>query len=225
MGKPIKRAVNEGCGGEGDLKFGWITLGSLALVAVGRGSFVYLHLAWSTKLEHLSLQLRPLFRQCSFSKCSVCVLCFGGIMVQCCYRVFLLCRSWSQRVNVKMGLEGLELCIAWSWHLITLIFVKCKYWIWTWKKCCDTQDVLLFCELICFHCLFKGKKKVSPDKMVEMQAKIEEERKALETKLDMEEEERNKARAELEKREKDLLKAQWVPCSEQFVWSCGFFLP
>uniref|UniRef100_A0A671MMX0 Kinesin-like protein n=1 Tax=Sinocyclocheilus anshuiensis TaxID=1608454 RepID=A0A671MMX0_9TELE len=50
--------------------------------------------------------------------------------------------------------------------------------------------------------------KVSPDKMVEMQAKIEEERKALEAKLDMEEEERNKARAELEKREKDLLKAQ-----------------
>ncbi|XP_048343915.1 kinesin-like protein KIF3A isoform X2 [Sphaerodactylus townsendi] len=53
-----------------------------------------------------------------------------------------------------------------------------------------------------------GKKKVSPDKMMEMQLKIEEERKALETKLDMEEEERNKARAELEKREKDLLKAQ-----------------
>uniref|UniRef100_A0A8B9KJP5 Kinesin-like protein n=1 Tax=Astyanax mexicanus TaxID=7994 RepID=A0A8B9KJP5_ASTMX len=52
------------------------------------------------------------------------------------------------------------------------------------------------------------KKKMSPDKMVEMQAKIEEERKALEAKLDMEEEERNKARAELEKREKDLLKAQ-----------------
>uniref|UniRef100_A0A3B1JUN9 Kinesin-like protein n=1 Tax=Astyanax mexicanus TaxID=7994 RepID=A0A3B1JUN9_ASTMX len=54
----------------------------------------------------------------------------------------------------------------------------------------------------------RGKKKMSPDKMVEMQAKIEEERKALEAKLDMEEEERNKARAELEKREKDLLKAQ-----------------
>uniref|UniRef100_G3Q2I5 Kinesin-like protein n=1 Tax=Gasterosteus aculeatus aculeatus TaxID=481459 RepID=G3Q2I5_GASAC len=57
-------------------------------------------------------------------------------------------------------------------------------------------------------CLSQGRKKVSPDKMVEMQAKIEEERKALEAKLDMEEEERNKARAELEKREKDLLKAQ-----------------
>uniref|UniRef100_A0A8C6NJT7 Kinesin-like protein n=1 Tax=Nothobranchius furzeri TaxID=105023 RepID=A0A8C6NJT7_NOTFU len=54
----------------------------------------------------------------------------------------------------------------------------------------------------------RGKKKVSPGKMVEMQAKIEEERKALEAKLDMEEEERNKARAELEKREKDLFKAQ-----------------
>ncbi|XP_075062105.1 kinesin-like protein KIF3A [Mixophyes fleayi] len=53
-----------------------------------------------------------------------------------------------------------------------------------------------------------GKKKVSPDKMVEMQARIDEERKALEAKLDMEEEERNKARAELERREKDLLKAQ-----------------
>uniref|UniRef100_A0A7N8WUP7 Kinesin-like protein n=1 Tax=Mastacembelus armatus TaxID=205130 RepID=A0A7N8WUP7_9TELE len=56
--------------------------------------------------------------------------------------------------------------------------------------------------------LEEGKKKVSADKMVEMQAKIEEERKALEAKLDMEEEERNRARAELEKREKDLLKAQ-----------------
>ncbi|XP_069620119.1 kinesin-like protein KIF3A isoform X2 [Ranitomeya imitator] len=54
----------------------------------------------------------------------------------------------------------------------------------------------------------RGKKKVSPDKMAEMQARIDEERKALEAKLDMEEEERNKARAELEKREKDLFKAQ-----------------
>ncbi|KAM5172376.1 kinesin-like protein KIF3A isoform 1-T1 [Mantella aurantiaca] len=53
-----------------------------------------------------------------------------------------------------------------------------------------------------------SKKKVSPDKMAEMQARIDEERRALEAKLDMEEEERNKARAELEKREKDLLKAQ-----------------
>ncbi|KAG8578806.1 hypothetical protein GDO81_010625 [Engystomops pustulosus] len=53
-----------------------------------------------------------------------------------------------------------------------------------------------------------SKKKVSPDKMAEMQARIDEERKALEAKLDMEEEERNKARAELERREKDLLKAR-----------------
>lgn len=54
--------------------------------------------------------------------------------------------------------------------------------------------------------------------MVEMQAKIEEERKALEAKLDMEEEERNKARAELEKREKDLLKAQWVHESKKYLY-------
>lgn len=53
--------------------------------------------------------------------------------------------------------------------------------------------------------------------MAEMQAKIEEERKALEAKLDMEEEERNKARAELEKREKDLLKAQWVLAETSFT--------
>ncbi|XP_034445497.1 kinesin-like protein KIF3A [Hippoglossus hippoglossus] len=57
-------------------------------------------------------------------------------------------------------------------------------------------------------CRRRGRKKLSLEKMVEMQAKIEEERKALEAKLDMEEEERNKARAELEKRGKDLLKAQ-----------------
>lgn len=46
--------------------------------------------------------------------------------------------------------------------------------------------------------------------MMEMQAKIDEERKALEAKLDMEEEEKNRAKAELERRENDLLKAQWV---------------
>lgn len=59
--------------------------------------------------------------------------------------------------------------------------------------------------------------------MAEMQAKIEEERKALEAKLDMEEEERNKARAELEKREKDLLKAQWVFLYYSFVTSKRFW--
>uniref|UniRef100_G3Q5Z3 Uncharacterized protein n=1 Tax=Gasterosteus aculeatus TaxID=69293 RepID=G3Q5Z3_GASAC len=54
----------------------------------------------------------------------------------------------------------------------------------------------------------QGRKKTKTmDKMMEMQ-KVEEERKALEAKLDMAEEERNKARAELEKREKDLLKVQ-----------------
>ena len=69
---------------------------------------------------------------------------------------------------------------------------------------CHTHPRLM--SIIPVH--VEGKKKVSPDKMLEMQAKIGEERKALEAKLDMEEEERNKARAELEKREKDLLKAQ-----------------
>lgn len=73
----------------------------------------------------------------------------------------------------------------------------------------DTQIRVPPDPLLLF-CLTEGKKKVSPDKMVEMQAKIEEERRALEAKLDMEEEERNKARAELEKREKDLQKAQSV---------------
>uniref|UniRef100_A0A8C7J9C3 Kinesin-like protein n=1 Tax=Oncorhynchus kisutch TaxID=8019 RepID=A0A8C7J9C3_ONCKI len=69
--------------------------------------------------------------------------------------------------------------------------------VFIWDRSCNMTNTLLW-----------KKKKVSPDKMVEMQAKIEEERKELEATLDMEEEERNKARAELEKREKDLLKAQ-----------------
>uniref|UniRef100_A0A672MXH1 Kinesin-like protein n=1 Tax=Sinocyclocheilus grahami TaxID=75366 RepID=A0A672MXH1_SINGR len=71
-----------------------------------------------------------------------------------------------------------------------------------------TPHEFLAVSCLCQGCSSGWRKKVSPDKMVEMQAKIEEERKALEAKLDMEEEERNKARAELEKREKDLLKAQ-----------------
>uniref|UniRef100_A0A8C8DI21 Kinesin-like protein n=1 Tax=Oryzias sinensis TaxID=183150 RepID=A0A8C8DI21_9TELE len=52
-------------------------------------------------------------------------------------------------------------------------------------------------------------KQVSSDKMAEMQAKIEKERKVLEAELNMTEEERNKAREELEKRENDLLKARF----------------
>uniref|UniRef100_H2T4J9 Kinesin-like protein n=1 Tax=Takifugu rubripes TaxID=31033 RepID=H2T4J9_TAKRU len=50
--------------------------------------------------------------------------------------------------------------------------------------------------------------KIPADKMMEMQAKIDEERKTLEAKLDMEEEEKNRAKAELERRENDILKAQ-----------------
>lgn len=73
---------------------------------------------------------------------------------------------------------------------------------------CISSEVFIYLFLYLLNVSCSGRKKVSPDKMVEMQAKIEEERKALEAKLDMEEEERNKARAELEKREKDLLKAQ-----------------
>lgn len=45
-------------------------------------------------------------------------------------------------------------------------------------------------------------------KMTEMQAKIDEERRTLEAKLDMAEEEKNKAKAELNKREDELLKAR-----------------
>ncbi len=41
-----------------------------------------------------------------------------------------------------------------------------------------------------------------------MQRKIDEERRALESKKDMEEEEKNKVQAELERRETDLKKAQ-----------------
>ncbi len=50
--------------------------------------------------------------------------------------------------------------------------------------------------------------KVSPQKMKEIQAKIDEERRALEAQKGMVEAERNKVAAGLEKRERDLRKAQ-----------------
>ena len=49
---------------------------------------------------------------------------------------------------------------------------------------------------------------VSPEKMKEIQAKIDAERKSLAAKKGMEEVERNKIAANLEKRERDLRKAQ-----------------
>lgn len=49
---------------------------------------------------------------------------------------------------------------------------------------------------------------VSPDKMKEIQSKLDAERKALAESKDMVEVERNKAAASLEKRERDLRKAQ-----------------
>ncbi|XP_025085555.1 kinesin-like protein KIF3A isoform X2 [Pomacea canaliculata] len=52
----------------------------------------------------------------------------------------------------------------------------------------------------------EGKKKISKEKMVEIQAKIDADRKALESKKDMAEEERNKVKADLDKKESELRK-------------------
>nr|XP_006820258.1 PREDICTED: kinesin family member 3A isoform X2 [Saccoglossus kowalevskii] len=54
----------------------------------------------------------------------------------------------------------------------------------------------------------KGRKNLSPEKMAEMQKKIDAQRKTLEDTKGMAEEERNKAQSELEKRESELHKAQ-----------------
>ncbi|XP_071951879.1 kinesin-II 85 kDa subunit-like [Antedon mediterranea] len=54
----------------------------------------------------------------------------------------------------------------------------------------------------------KSKKKLSPEQMAEMQRKIDEERRALEAQKDMEEDEKNKAKELLERRENDIKKAQ-----------------
>lgn len=51
-----------------------------------------------------------------------------------------------------------------------------------------------------------SKKKISKEKMVEIQAKIDADRKALESKKDMAEEERNKVKADLDKKESELRK-------------------
>lgn len=52
----------------------------------------------------------------------------------------------------------------------------------------------------------KGKKKISKEKMVEIQAKIDADRKALESTKDMAEEERNMVKADLDKKENELKK-------------------
>lgn len=53
-----------------------------------------------------------------------------------------------------------------------------------------------------------GRRCLSPGKVAELKLKIEAEKKALVQKNDMEEEEKNKAAKELEKREEDLVKAE-----------------
>lgn len=55
---------------------------------------------------------------------------------------------------------------------------------------------------------FAASHAIPPEKVAEMQAKIEAEKAALQAKTDMAEEERNAAAKELEKREKDILQAQ-----------------
>lgn len=52
----------------------------------------------------------------------------------------------------------------------------------------------------------KGKKKISKEKMAEIQAKIDADRKALESKKDMAEEEKNKVKEDLDKKENELKK-------------------
>ena len=59
-----------------------------------------------------------------------------------------------------------------------------------------------------FYLLCRLKKKVSPEKMKEIQIKIDKERKELNSRKNLEENERNKIAKSLEKRENDLRKAQ-----------------
>ena len=41
IGKPVRRTMHKGCGGDANLKFEYVTLGTLALVAVGQGSLLF----------------------------------------------------------------------------------------------------------------------------------------------------------------------------------------
>ena len=59
-----------------------------------------------------------------------------------------------------------------------------------------------------FNRFSPGMHALPPEKVAELQAKIEAEKAALKEKKDMAEEQRNKAARELEKREKDLLTSQ-----------------
>ena len=72
-----------------------------------------------------------------------------------------------------------------------------------------TEDIHLIAFFLLLI-LLTGKKNLSPEKMAEMQRKIDEERRTLESKKDIEEEEKNKVQTELQRREDELKKAQWV---------------
>lgn len=52
---------------------------------------------------------------------------------------------------------------------------------------------------------------MSPDEVARLQHQIEKEKKALQEKTGLAQEERDKAANELGKRESEILKAQWVP--------------
>ena len=57
-------------------------------------------------------------------------------------------------------------------------------------------------------CIFIGSKSLSKTQMAEIQAKIEADRKLLESKKDMEAEEKNKVELHLQEKEAELKKAQ-----------------
>ena len=65
-------------------------------------------------------------------------------------------------------------------------------------------------QMVIFPYFAAGKKKISKEKMAEIQAKIDADRRALESKKDMAEEERNKVKEDLDKKEKELKKYKWV---------------
>ena len=63
-----------------------------------------------------------------------------------------------------------------------------------------------------------GKKKISKEKMAEIQAKIDADRRALESKKDMAEEERNKVKEDLDKKENELKKYKLVLLLLMSLW-------
>lgn len=99
-----------------------------------------------------------------------------------------------------------------KYETLFFLLVMTKCYIFTYFVILLQKLLIIYLWLFSLPVIFhrQGKRKLSPEIMAAMQKKIDEEKKALEEKKDMVEEDRNTVHRELQRRESELHKAQWV---------------